>query len=105
MPLGSRSERITTINVCFHLHEHGKRIIALELETNTGRKKNITDYSAFTSEAPSEAVTENKCMACQEGEEIVGLHYIIGVSTPFAPPTFPPSRLPASRLSRLLGHC
>ncbi|KAH0544413.1 hypothetical protein FGG08_001439 [Glutinoglossum americanum] len=76
---GSRSERITAINVCFYLHEHGKRIIALELETNMGRKKNVTDHTAFTDETPPEAMVENRTMRCPEGEEIVGLHYTIGL--------------------------
>jgi hypothetical protein len=80
MSLGSRSERIIAIDICFHVHERGRRIIALKLETNMGREKDIAGYSAFTDEAPSDAMTENRTMRCPDGEEIVGLHYTVGVS-------------------------
>ena len=78
---GAEGERIVAVRVSYHdPGTNGKRIVALLLETNWGQRRDVANWSAFTDDAPPDNVVQRRELECDTTREIVGLHYVIGVS-------------------------
>lgn len=77
---GVNGERIVRVRVTFQRLESEDRIVGLVIETNLGRSKAIVTAEMSPEKSIHLSAHNVKILECDEDNEIVGFHGIVGVS-------------------------